>query len=155
MIIRPEELWFKIDEEDLVLIKPYKWFKQRNKNGGRYALAHVYRNGKRTSLYMHKLIMDSPKGMEIDHVNGDGWDNRKCNLRVCTRQQNTFNQHRVSPTTGYRGVYLKRNKNYYAGLEFNGKGVHLGIYKTAKEAAKAYNEGAKKYYGEFAYLNQI
>ena len=141
--------WFKIDEEDLEKIKPYKWFR-----GSKYPLTHIYKNGKRTSLYIQNLIMNCPKGMEIDHINGDGFDNRKQNLRLCTRQQNSMNQHRVSPTTGYKGVYLKKGW-FYAGLEIKGKGIHLGIHKTAMEAAKAYNEGAKKYFGEFAYLNRI
>ena len=139
--------WFKIDKEDLEKIKPYKWFK-----GTHYPLAHIYKNGKRTSLYMHKLLMGGLG--EVDHINGNGFDNRRINLRKATRQQNAMNQHRVSPTTGFRGVYLKKG-GFYAGLEIKGKGIHLGIYKTAKEAAKAYNEGARKYFGEFAYLNNI
>ena len=91
--------WFKIDPEDLGIIKPYKWFK-----GTCYPLAHIYKNGKRTSLYMAKLIMNCPEGMEVDHINGNGWDNRRQNLRLCPRQQNSMNQHRVSPTTGFKGV---------------------------------------------------
>src|SRR3990167_5558909 len=145
--MNPEELWFKIDKEDLEIIKSYKWFK-----GSRYPLAHIYKNGKRTSLYMHKLLINTSE--EVDHINGDGFDNRKSNLRIATRQQNAMNQHRVSPTTGYRGVYKKWN-GFYAGLETKGKSIHFGVYKTAIEAARAYNKGAKQYFGEFAYLNKI
>ena len=136
-----------VDDEDFGEVNQYKWFK-----AGRYAIAHVYKNDKRTTLYMHRLIMNTSS--HLDHINNDGLDNQKANLRIATRQQNAMNQHRVSLTTGYKGVYLKKGR-YYAGLGFKDKGIHLGIYKTAEEAARAYNEGAKKYFGEFAYLNQI
>lgn len=141
--------WFKIDKEDLEIIKPYKWFNRRG-----YPMAHIYKNGKRTSLYLARFLMNPPKDMQVDHINGNPSDNRRVNLRICTPQQNSMNQHRVSPTTGYRGVYKKWN-GFYAGLETKGKAIHFGVYKTAKEAARAYNQGAIKYFGEFAWLNNI
>ena len=146
--------WFKINDEDLEIIKPYKWVK-----GIRYPIAHIYKNGKRTSLYMHKLLMGEIG--EMDHINGDGFDNRRANLRKATRQQNSFNQkiNRSNNTSGYRGVTWKTPHGkegwWYAGIEINGKSIHLGCYKDKIEAAKIYNQAAIKYFGEYARLNQL
>ena len=150
--IDPDTLWFKIDKEDLRLIQAYKWF-----NAGRYPIAHVYKKGKRISLYMHKLIINCPEGMEVDHINGDGFDNRKSNLRLATRQQNSYNQKRNTlNSSGYKGVgwYKARNK-WRATIYHNNKCKYLGLFETKEEAAKRYNQQAKLLFGEFARLNSV
>ena len=144
--------WFKIDKEDLEKIKPFKWFNRRG-----YIMAHIYKNGKRTSLYMHRLIMNVPDGTEIDHIDGDGLDNRKKNLRFATRQQNAFNQPLNSfNTSGFKGVgWVKARKRWRAILCLNGRDIYLGIFKDKFDAARAYNKGATQYFGEYARLNII
>ena len=87
------------------------------------------------------------KGMEIDHIDGNPWNNRSQNLRLCTRSQNNANRRRVR--SGLKGVRLHKGR-YLAGLSLNNKNISLGSYGTEQEAHEAYKAGAVKYYGEFA-----
>jgi hypothetical protein len=105
---------------------------------------------------MHRLIMGAEPGQEIDHINGNGLDNRKENLRVATRKENQQNRHITWGNSTYKGVYWEKQKNKWRARIFvSGKCVHLGFFLTEKEAAVAYNQGAIKYFGSFACLNII
>lgn len=103
---------------------------------------------------MHRLIMNTPEGMLVDHINHDCLDNRKSNLRICTHAENARNKRPVIGTSKYKGVYWdKTNKKWEAHIR-KGKDVkYLGQFKCEKKAALAYNEKAKELFGEFAYLN--
>jgi hypothetical protein len=104
-------------------------------------------------IHMHRLIMDCPSSLQVDHINLDTLDNRKCNLRLCTNAQNQHNtQLRKDNTSGYKGVSWQVYK-WTAGLKIEGKRVHLGYYFCLIKAAKAYDKAAKEAYGEFARLN--
>ena len=112
------------------------------------------------ALMMHQFIMNSPKGMHIDHINHDGLDNRRENIRICTPSENAQNRRlRVDSRSGYKGVYqmpekYKLNKRFQAHIQPKGqKRLRLGYYLTAEEAAKAYDKKAKELFGEFAELN--
>lgn len=137
------------DKDDYDRIKDYKW--HLDSNG--YASA-VERMTKK-AVRMHRLIMNYPAGMDIDHINHNKLDNRKSNLRVCTRSQNMMNlKMRSYNKTGFRGVCkVKKNKtnSFYSQITVDGKSVYLGYFKTAEEAFKARKEAEKKYYGEYAY----
>ena len=113
-----------------------------------------YKN-KRTSTYMHRLIMDVKKNEYVDHINGDTMDNRECNLRICTLEQNQANQMKRKNKTKsiYKGVSINRIGKYIAYIGFKNKYIHLGCFNDEKEAALAYNEAAKKYFGDFARIN--
>ena len=117
---------------------------------------------------MHRVIMNLQKidiaennsKLEVDHRNNDGLDNRKENLRVCTHQQNRANSKLQSNnTSGYKGVVYNnesgRRKRWTVRMKVDNKNVYVGRYLTKEEAASAYNEAAKKYYGEYARLNII
>lgn len=109
---------------------------------------------------MHRLIMGFPKGKCVDHINHNGLDNRKKNLRICTNKENKFNRLKSNNnTSGYKGVLFhkgeKRNKHWVAVLGINKQKKYGGYFDTAKEAAEAYNKLALKYYGQFANLNVI
>jgi hypothetical protein len=135
-----------IDDADLPLVSDFRWREQRFGNM-HYAVA--IGTGKKTVL-MHRLILPVPHGRVIDHINRNGMDNRRCNLREATVRLNLANRPatRLS-TTGYKGVNLYRNGKYRA--VFGSK--HLGYFDTAEEAARAYDSEAVRQYGEFAYLN--
>lgn len=103
---------------------------------------------------MHRLILDVPKGAEVDHINGNGLDNRRRNLRICTRSENQWNR-RLAPnnTSGFKGVYRFQGK-WRAQIQSFGKKIHIGLYETRIEAARAYDEVAIKCHGDFAATNK-
>lgn len=115
-------------------------------------------NGKEMPL--RNFIMPPPKGKIIDHKNSDDTlDERRSNLRVATQQQNTHNSRKRNIddlTSKYKGIYLcKRDNTWVARITFNYKDIELGHYKNEVHAAIAYNDAAKKYFREFALLNDI
>ena len=99
--------------------------------------------------------MVTPKGMATDHINGDGLDNRKQNLRICTHAENLRNRRLgKNNTSGYKGVsWHKLHKLWYAHISHNKKLMSLGYFKDKEEAAKAYDRKAIELFGEFAKLN--
>lgn len=139
-----------IDLED-VWVEKYKWC-DGGTNGG-YPCTDV----KKERILLHRLILGAKKGEQVDHINHNVRDNRRSNLRICTTAQQSYNKRkRVDNTQLYKGVEsLKWNKNpkYRARIRKNGKRVSLGVYETAKEAARAYDKAAKKLFGEFAEVN--
>lgn len=139
-------LIFYLDIQDLHILGDFPWCI----DGKGYV-----QSGKRGKL--HKLIMNAPPELVVDHVDGNKLDNRRQNLRVCTSSQNTFNQCvRANNTSGYKGVHWKKqNKIWVAYIHKNNQRIHLGHFGTAELAAEAYNEAAIKYHGEFARLNKI
>jgi hypothetical protein len=104
---------------------------------------------------MHRVILNAPKGLMVDHINHDTLDNRKENLRIVTNQQNTFNQKLKNHSSKYKGVTWNSNSEKWCARIRHNKPIYLGLFKDEKEAGMAYNEGAKKYFGEFALLNDI
>jgi hypothetical protein len=104
---------------------------------------------------LHYLIVEKRGGLEVDHINRDVFDNRRENLRYCTRSQNEMNKGlNVANSSGYKGVCGEGGK-WRAQIKFRRNNLHLGMFLTKKEAAKAYNEKAKELYGEFAWLNPV
>jgi len=137
---------FLIDTNDIPKVSGVLW----SQNNG-----YVY-NDKRGKL--HKVIMPSSGQKEdIDHVNGDRMDNRKENLRPCTRAQNNMNKHgNKRNTSGYKGVsWCKRDRKWVANIFYNRKHIFLGRFKNIHDAARAYNAKATELFGEFAHLNRI
>lgn len=145
-----------VDNEDFDKINEKKWFFD-----GKYARRieyKKYKNGWKVlkRVRMHRQILGFPQSM-IDHKNGNGLDNRRENLRLCTRSQNSSNKIIQSNNiSGYKGVsWWNTRKIWKATIKINGKAKHLLYSKNPKEAARAYNEAAKIYYQEFAKLNKI
>lgn len=136
-----------VDDEDYELVSRYKWY--ANKSGNVW-YARTMDGGK--TILMHWLIMG---GKHIDHINGNGLDNRRENLRFATSSQQAMNRpsHRGS-TSRYKGVSWDSARGKW--LATIGKpSVHLGYFKNEQDAARAYNEDAVKRFGEFARLNEI
>lgn len=134
-----------VDEDDFKKFSSFYW---RICNG--YATRGVGKKPNRTSSILHREIMNAPKGMMVDHRNGDKLDCRKENLRLCTNSQNQMNskkQRKSTASSQYKGVV--RNKPFRATI-----GVKtLGYFDTEIEAAEAYDNAARELYGEFAKLN--
>ncbi len=145
-----------VDDEDFEYINQWKW-----RYNGKYAARTDCSNGKRKTVKMHRVINNTPNGLDTDHISGDKLDNRKCNLRTATRSQNMANQKKhKNNTTGYKGVfYIKRKyknityKYIIAQICLNQKYIHLGYFDTLENAARAYDIAGIKYFGEFAKLN--
>jgi hypothetical protein len=122
-------------------------------------------NGVRHFLYLHRAVWEEfngpiSEGMQIDHINGDGLDNRLENLRICRNGQNHFNmrkyQYQEITTSQYKGVCLHKTSGlWHARINVSGKCISLKYFKSEIEAARAYNKAAIQYYGEFASLNII
>lgn len=106
---------------------------------------------------MHRFIMNAQKGQIIDHINGNGLDNRKENLRFCTHRQNAYNLITgTNKTSKYKGVHLLKNNGLWCvQIKIPNKRIRLGNFEREDDAALAYNEAAIKYFGEFACLNKI
>lgn len=110
----------------------------------------------------HRLVMEEKLGRylkpteHIDHVNRIKSDNRLVNLRLSTQSQNNMNKAKQSNNKlGYKGVFKTRNNTYQAQIHVNKKNLYLGIYKTPEDAARAYDEAAKKNFGEYACPNFV
>ena len=104
------------------------------------------------NYYLHSLIVKAPVGMEIDHINGDTTDNRKCNLRLCTHQQNLYNCKKPkNNSSGYKGIsWDVHAKKWVAHFNHNKHRVYVGLYPTIKEAVVAYAIKINEFNGEFA-----
>lgn len=135
-----------IDKENLNKIMNMKWYVV--KKGSIYYAAHTYYyKGKSKRLYMHRYLMDetNPK-IHVDHINGNGLDNRKLNLRSVTAIENGRNRGKQSNNkSGYKGVYWNKQKNkWHSVLRHMGKKIHLGFYDDAKSASESYYKKAKE-----------
>lgn len=139
-----------VDDEDYEYLNRFDWYYNAN-----YAIRSVRINRKKKAVLMHRVILNTPEGMLSDHINHDTLDNRKINLRICTRAQNGMNSYKSKHNkSGFKGVHKFRDK-YRAQITFNKKVKTLGFFETTIEAAQIYNKAALKYHGEFAQLNEI
>ena len=151
-IILPSGHAVLIDSADFERINKHSWYLFRTGRNNEYAKTDR-RHG---HILMHRLIMSPPKHLQIDHRDGNGLDNRRSNLRICTDLQNKLNTGKKRVGKRFKGVFFdKRHGTYYAQLWLNRKSYFGGRHKTEIEAAIAYNELAVQHHGEYARLNDI
>ena len=137
-----------VDDDISPEILTHKWHATRD--------GYVRRSFMDKSIYLHRVIMNAPTGMEVDHINGNKLDNRRCNLRVCHPWQNKQNAQKTKKPTlsKYRGVTKTRGR-WCASIKHDGKNIWIGRFTTEEDAALAYNWKALQLFGEYAGLNQL
>lgn len=137
-----------------------EWFIKKDTECIRYAVANIrIAKNKWTRIRMHRLILGitDPRIM-IDHVNGNGLDNRKSNLRICSQAQNIANSRKIDKksTSRFKGVcWCKRLGKWEVTISKNYKQTYVGIFDSEIKAAKAYNKKAREIFGRFACLNKV
>lgn len=141
-----------VDEEDYYIQSQFVWSCMHSKSGNLYAVRRVNKNNR--TVYIHRSIMGDIPELDVDHVDGNGLNNQRYNLRWSTRAQNQGNKRVVGGTSSYRGVWWEKGKQRWrAGITIKGRGTSLGQYVIEEEAARAYDAAAKEHFGEFARLN--
>jgi hypothetical protein len=159
-----------VDDEDFEFLNQWKW--HAIKIGNTLYANRCVRKGKQFErIAMHRLIMNPPDNMVIDHIDHNGLNNQKSNLRICSVSQNTCNS-RLTGEIHYKGVSKRSSKQkhvlkngeiveynnspaYKSWIRINGVLTYLGKFNTPEDAALAYNKAAIKYHKEFANLNII
>lgn len=144
-----------VDDADYDDLMKYKWCLIQKTDTLFYACRNNWYDGKSHNITMHQQILGFIKGMEVDHRDGNGLDNRRSNLRHCTHQENTRNQKlNKNNKCGFKGVYWgKALKKWRVAINVNGEVIRLGGFFCVIKAARAYDAAAKKYFGEYARLN--
>lgn len=137
-----------VDDADYEWLSQWKWW---------YHPEGYARGGKGGRYFLHRVIMGAPKGIQVDHIDGNGLNCQKNNLRLATNKQNAYNQrkyHYPKSTSQYKGVSLiVASGKWRACVMLNGKDINAGHYATEIEAARARDKKAKELHGEFASLN--
>lgn len=139
-----------VDEPDFEWLSGYRWH-----SNGSYAYRKVGPRAARHTIAMHRLIAGASDGLEVDHVNGDGLDNRRHNLRLCRHTENVRNsRRRADNTSGFKGVSQRADTGKWtAYVNCGGVRAHLGCFANRADAARAYDAAARDLHGEFARLN--
>ncbi len=150
-----------VDDKDYERVSKYRWWvvSIKTKRAIKPQLAvQTEINGKTVKL--HRFILNPPKKMDVDHINGNTLDNRRSNLRICSRTQNLQNtdkyRRRKGTTSKFKGVsWRSDSNNWRARIQINGVDKVLGSFQDEISAARAYNKAALTYFGEFAKINKV
>jgi hypothetical protein len=140
-----------IDALDIALAQGKNWHASRNRKTV-YAKIIVCVNGKRTSQYLHRAII-GPEDLQVDHIDGNGLNNTRANLRTATSQQNRCNQRiRSNNKSGFKGVsWEKEYEKWKAQIKIHGKSKSLGLFVDIEDAIEAYAAASAQMHGEFGW----
>jgi len=147
-----------VDSSDFDVLMKWKWYAWYSPSGKSwYAVRSVKTEHGGRSLRMHREILGLASGdrRQVDHRNHDTLDNRRSNIRVCTPSQNTQNRRTQSNSkSGHKGVSFRPSKRKWRATIFvDGKHLHLGYRETKEECIQLYQEAARKFFGEFAWVS--
>lgn len=125
-----------VDDSDYEALKQYSWWTFKHTSGKLYAARTSPRSEGNKTILMHRQILDAPKGKVVDHDNGNGLDNRRSNIKVCTQQENMYN---TKGHNKYKGVsWDKKSNKWRAQIRIDGKVKNLGVFVLDTDAAEAY-----------------
>ena len=139
-----------IDASDVPIVEKNNWHAMVSPRSV-YAAKNSCRGGKRVMVIMHRLLIQAPDKLEVDHIDGDGLNNSRCNLRLATKAQNAHNSRTpINNTSGYKGVWWnKRDNVFLCRIGVNGKYKHLGSFRCATSAHLAYRKASAELHGAF------
>jgi hypothetical protein len=145
-----------VDDEDFNLVSQFNWCALcRSPGGGMYAVRTIGPKQRRQHLSLHGFLMGTRDGLEVDHIDLNGLNCQRSNMRWATRSQNLANKRKTAQnTSGYKGVSRRaRDRRWIATIYVENRPIYLGSFETREEAADAYDDAARKHYGQFARLN--
>lgn len=160
MIIRRRDGSFiqvLLDPEDVYrVLEAGPWGLKPNPKGRTSYVHRTIRvNDKKTTQMLHRWLLDAPANMQVDHINGNGLDNRRCNLRLVCQSDNKANARIYkNNSSGFKGVTAKNGK-WLAQIVRNKKNYRLGLFDTPEEAHSAYCRAAMEFHGEFAHFGGV
>ncbi len=142
-----------IDKEDYDLVKNYQWHIENSRRDLQYGQTTIRGVTPIKTMRIHRMLM--PDSIQIDHINHNGLDNRRCNLRACNNRENNCNKNfQMNSKSGYTGIrYNEKVGSYYVRIMVHKKEISLGHYKTLEEALEARKQGEIRYFGDFRYIN--
>lgn len=140
----------QVDDDMFDYLNKWKWYC----NTHNYAVRYDSGGHKtRKKIHMHRLVINAPEGIQVDHIDQDPLNNQRENLRLCTSSQNSRNCHLPKTnTSGYRGIHKCKGK-WLTNIRINGTQTYLGSFETSEDAAKAYDKKAREVDGKFAGTN--
>lgn len=142
-----------VDAADHAELSRHRWHYNPGGHSG-YAVRAEYADGVQYKVQMHRQITGAKDGELVDHINRNGLDNRRANLRVCANTQNLWNRASYIGRSKYKGVSWRANRGHWkVSIQVNKKRIYLGSFTSEIEAACAYDAAAVEHYGVFAYLN--
>lgn len=144
-----------VDDKDFEELSKYKWSASHDGKSFYACRSFGYKDGKQKKIKMHRQILgDKCVGLQVDHINMNTLDNRRENLRACTKSQNMMNRGKTAKnTSGFKGAKKWHKGGFVASITVMQKVKTIGYYDTVEEAARAYDEAAKRLHGEYARLN--